>query len=115
MIKRLVHLTYEERLRKLVKKIRGNLINVNKCVDGGCNQMEPGTFQWYPVQKAVGSHLKKKLKQKMFHLARGNMVFIVRVTEHWSKLLRRVVESSLLGDIQKSSGYSRQPALCVSA
>lgn len=37
------------------KEDRGNLISVNKYVNEGCKQMEPGTFQWCPVPR--GSRL----------------------------------------------------------
>lgn len=51
-----------------------------------------------------------KLQYRRFHLNIGKLFFTVRVTDHWHKLPREVLES--LGAIQKPSAHGiGQPAL----
>ena len=53
-----------------------------------------------------------QLKHRRCHLNIRKHFFTVRVTEHWHRLPKQVVESPSLGDIQKSSGHSPgQPGL----
>jgi len=53
-----------------------------------------------------------KVKQRKFHVNMRKNFFPLRVTEHWNRLPREVVESPSLGDIQDLPGHGpAQPAL----
>jgi len=91
MMRGLEHLSYEERLMDLglfsLKKWR-LLINIWRV---GVRRMGPDSFQWCPATRANGH----KLKHRNFQLnMRKN--FTLRVTEHWIRLPREVVESPSL-------------------
>ncbi|GAB0208737.1 hypothetical protein GRJ2_003339400 [Grus japonensis] len=95
MIRGLEHLSYEERLRELglfsleKRRLRGDLLNAVK-------SMGPDSFQWRPVtgQEAMGK--RHKLEHRKFHLNMRKNFFTLRVTEHWTRLPRELVESPSL-------------------
>ena len=95
MINGLEHLLYEERLSNLglfsLGKRRGDLINVYKYLKGGGRQIdEAKLFSVVRSDKTRSSG--RKLEHRQLH---SNVLknFMVRVTEHWNRLPREVVQS----------------------
>ena len=105
MIKGLEHLTYEERLRELglfsleKGRLREDLLNVYKYLKGGCKEDGARLFSEVPSDSTRGSG--HKLKHRRLPLNIRKHISAVRVTEHWQRLPRDVVESPSL-EILKS-------------
>ncbi|KAK4816119.1 hypothetical protein QYF61_011355 [Mycteria americana] len=93
------HLSYEERLRELglfsleKRRIRADLINVHKYLKGGCK--EDGA----KFDRTRGNGHTLKHRQLPPNIRKH--FFTVRVTEHWHRLPRDVMESPSL-EILKS-------------
>jgi len=100
MIRRLQHLSYEERLRELwlislkKRRLKGDFINAYKYLKSRCQKDGTKLFSVVPSNRTRGNG--HKLNHRIFCLNMRKNFFPLRVTEHWNRLPRRGVESACL-------------------
>ena len=101
MIRGLENLSYEDRLRELglfsleqrrlkeKNEKREDLINIHKYLRGVCQVNGASLFPFVPTDRTRGN--RHKPKQRKIQL-----IFAVRLTEHWNRFPREVVQSPSL-------------------
>lgn len=88
---------YQARLSELdlftleKKRLKRDLIDVYKHLRGGCQEDRAGLFSVVPSNRMRG--ISHYLKHGRFQLNMRGHFFTVKVTDHWDRLPKEIVES----------------------
>jgi len=100
MIRRLEHLSYEERLRELglfsleKRRLLGNLLAAFQFLKGTCKKAGEGLLTRVCGDRTMGTSFI--LKESGFRLHIGKKFFTLRVMRHWNRMPRAVVAAPSL-------------------